>query len=272
MVTGISKFLDGQAEKAIAERPARWACDFSSREAYEKIGAANAGPVGEDDWGGGAAGVACGDAVGFHHRSHQLARPQFRRKDKRGELAGGGGDLCGGHPRFARQGHAPGGVVVIPDADESPEKLSPTFWNASRRRVARSSFPTLVNREVTYSGSERTGRWTNQPHREWIYRQGFDLGRHIIGYEVQEILAAVDRFAAQFKDPAAIGCIGYGEGLLALYAAALDPRIDATLVSGYFAPRNDRWREPVYRNVFGFARDFGDAELATLIAPRRLVI
>jgi len=36
MVAGISKFLDAQAEKAIAERPARWARDFSSREAYEK--------------------------------------------------------------------------------------------------------------------------------------------------------------------------------------------------------------------------------------------
>jgi hypothetical protein len=37
---------------------------------------------------------------------------------------------------------------------------------------------------------------TNQPHREWIYRPAFELGRHIIGYEVQKILALVDWFRA----------------------------------------------------------------------------
>ena len=33
---------------------------------------------------------------------------------------------------------------------------------------------------------------TNQPHREWIYRQAYHMGRHVIGYEVQKVLAAVD--------------------------------------------------------------------------------
>ena len=35
---------------------------------------------------------------------------------------------------------------------------------------------------------------TDQPHREWIYRQAYQMGRHIIGYEVQKVLAAVDWF------------------------------------------------------------------------------
>ena len=35
---------------------------------------------------------------------------------------------------------------------------------------------------------------TNVPHREWVYRLGFDLGRHVIGYEVQKVLALVDWF------------------------------------------------------------------------------
>jgi cephalosporin-C deacetylase-like acetyl esterase len=66
---------------------------------------------------------------------------------------------------------------------------------------------------------------------------------------------------------------GYGEGgLLALYAAAVDPRIDAALVSGYYDRRKQLWREPIYRNVFGLLREFGDAEIASLIAPRSLVI
>ena len=35
-------------------------------------------------------------------------------------------------------------------------------------------------------------RMTNHPHREFVYRGAFEMGRHVIGYEVQKILAAVD--------------------------------------------------------------------------------
>ena len=66
---------------------------------------------------------------------------------------------------------------------------------------------------------------------------------------------------------------GYGEGgLIAFYAAALDRRIEAALVSGYFDSRQRLWEEPIYRNVFGLLREFGDAEIASLIAPRALII
>jgi hypothetical protein len=67
--------------------------------------------------------------------------------------------------------------------------------------------------------------------------------------------------------------IGFSEGaLLALYSAALDGRFRAALISGYFAPRERLFEEPIYRNVFGLLRDFGDAELAALIAPRQLIV
>src|SRR5262249_24679101 len=117
-------------------------------------------------------------------------------------------------------------------------------------------------------------RPTNQPHREFIYRQAFEMGRHIIGYEVQKILAIVDWFAAQAKgEDAKIGLFGYDEGgLLALAAGALDTRVDVTCVSGYFGPRERVWAEPIYRNVFSLLDEFGDAELATLIAPRTLIV
>ena len=52
----------------------------------------------------------------------------------------------------------------------------------------------------------------------------------------------------------------------------MDPRIDAALVSGYFDNRERLWQEPIYRNVWGLLREFGDAEIASLIAPRPLVI
>ena len=53
--------------------------------------------------------------------------------------------------------------------------------------------------------------------------------------------------------------------MLALYSGALDTRIQATVVSGYFGPREDVWQEPIYRNVWGLLREFGDAELALLV-------
>jgi hypothetical protein len=115
---------------------------------------------------------------------------------------------------------------------------------------------------------------TNLPHREWIYRQAFEVGRHIIGYEVQKTLAAVDWFTLQNAGQhRPIGVAGFGEGgLIAFYSAALDDRIERALVSGYFDAREQVWQEPVYRDVWGLLREFGDAEIAGMIAPRLLVV
>jgi dienelactone hydrolase len=100
------------------------------------------------------------------------------------------------------------------------------------------------------------------------------MGRHVIGYEVQKVLAGVDWFEHESGGGTSnIGVIGYGEGgLLALDAAAIDTRIKATCVSGYFDSRQNLWQEPIYRNVFGLLREFGDAEIATLLAPRALIV
>jgi cephalosporin-C deacetylase-like acetyl esterase len=67
--------------------------------------------------------------------------------------------------------------------------------------------------------------------------------------------------------------LGYGEGgLLALYAAALDTAIDACLISGCFDPRPKFWEEPIYRHVWKLHQEFGDAQIAAMIWPRKLVI
>ncbi len=119
------------------------------------------------------------------------------------------------------------------------------------------------------------GRSTNLTHREFVYRQAFELGRHVIGYEVQKILAAVDQFELRNtpdKD-LPIAVVGVSEGgLLAFYSAALDDRIDAAVVSGYFDRREQIWKEPIYRNVWGLLSEFGDAEIAGMIAPRFLYL
>jgi dienelactone hydrolase len=190
------------------------------------------------------------------------------------------------------KGEVKASAVVIPDADESPESYAGIGkGNGLALKLAEGGtqvlIPVLINRETTYSGSDNltpynpwrreadpVSVWTNQTHREWIHRQGYIMGRHIIGMEVQKILAAVDWLTKQNGGKnAPVGVMGYGEGgLLAFYSAALDTRIDVSLISGYFAPREELWREPVYRNVWGLLKEFGDAEIASLIAPRSLII
>lgn len=160
-------------------------------------------------------------------------------------------------------------VICLPDADTEPEQMvSKLAWLDGCEII----IPALISRAPEFSDSPRLGIKTNVPHREWIYRQSFVFGRHIIGYELQKTLALVD-WCKALPDRKRLIVAGYGEGgLLALHAAALDPRIDGALVRGYFGPREGVWAEPIDRNVFGLLRDFGDAEVASLIAPRPLVI
>ena len=158
-------------------------------------------------------------------------------------------------------------VIYLPDADGTPEKLVDAMMLSSGCEVV---IPALVSRESTYSTNDKFGVKTNITHREWIYRQSYELGRHIIGYEVQAALAVVDWFKAQ-PEQVPLLVAGIGEGaMLALHAGAIDERIDSVYSMGYFAPRESVWAEPIYRNIFGLLRDFGDAEVASLIAPRPL--
>ncbi len=151
-------------------------------------------------------------------------------------------------------------VVALPDAGRSGDFA---------RRLAENGCEVVVPVLIDRADHGGVGQ---QSHREWIYRQAFHMGRHVIGYEVQKVLAVVDWFRQRNPD-SRVGVVGYGEGgLLALYSAAADTRIDAALVSGYFDSRQNVWSEPIYRNVWGLLREFGDAELASLIAPRGLVV
>ncbi len=144
-------------------------------------------------------------------------------------------------------GKARAQVVVIPDADWTPEMLAglnpqtPPRLQAARilgEAGCRVLVPALIDRKDTWSGNPRV-RMSNQTHREFIYRQAYFMGRHLLGYEVQKVLAALDYFSRHRSGPAGqdtpLGIAGQGEGgLVAFYSAALDSRVRATLVSGYF--------------------------------------
>lgn len=174
------------------------------------------------------------------------------------------------------KGISKGYIIAIPDADQMPEDLvgitnSVDSKSQFARHFAECGYTVVV--PVIIDRSNRWSRGTNRTSRSWIYSQTHELGRTVAGYEVQKMEALIDWFELQKKNDQKIGVAGYGEGgLIAFYTSALDTRVDATLVSGYFAPREDIWREPIYRNLWGVLKEFGDAELATLIAPRSLVV
>ncbi|MFM8359803.1 MAG: hypothetical protein ACKOET_14760, partial [Verrucomicrobiota bacterium] len=133
----------------------------------------------------------------------------------------------------------------------------------------------LIDRGFQFAGNPGV-RSTKHSQRETLWRAAYEMGRHPLGYELQRVLAAADWLAA--TRPAAeanrpLGLIGYGEGgLLALYGGVVDTRFTTVGVSGAFGLGSQQPDLPLYRNVWSVLERFGDAELAALIQPRRLVV
>ena len=278
MMDGAHRFVERKIRESAVSRQKHWKRDLSSSRAYEESVEPNrrrfreiTGVVdarvapGMERWAdaGGPELVAESPAV----RVYQVRWPVLDGVYGEGLLL---------EPKSPPSAY----VIALPDADQTPEQiagLAPALAPASQyaRRLAEQGClvlsPVLIDRTARWSGRADI-RMTDQPHREWIYRQAFQMGRHIIGYEVQKVLAAVDWLKTRPAGPK-IGVAGYGEGgLVAFYSAAMDPRIDAALVSGYFGSREQVWSEPIFRNVWGLLEQFGDAEIASLAAPRALTV
>ncbi|HEX7376413.1 MAG TPA: dienelactone hydrolase family protein [Pirellulales bacterium] len=283
MVQGIDRFLLKQIDASVEHRHRYWKRDLSSAEKYNASVAENRKHLAK--------------IIGAFDPREPITALEYIETTAQKALVGHGDGyevyavrwpvlrgMTGEGLLLVPTGKKPlANVVAVSDADQTPEMLVglvPGVHPAGQfaRRLAESGcrvvVPMLIDRADTFSIAGGGARPTNQPHREFIYRQAFEMGRHIIGYEVQKILALVDWFSNEAKgEDAKIGVFGYAEGgLLALYAGALDTRIDATCVAGYFGPRERVWEEPIYRNVFALLDEFGDAELASLIRPRALIV
>ncbi len=145
-------------------------------------------------------------------------------------------------------------VVAIPDAEQTPEMVAGLALGIKpelqfARRLAENGCDVLVP-VLLREGNPREG----------VCREALEAGRHIIGYEVEKVFAAMD-FLKKAYPTVPLAAVGYGEGgLIAFYAAALDTRIEAALVCGYFDSQRP-WE----------LRD-DDAEVAALVAPRALLV
>ena len=273
LVAGVDRFLLRELELSIERRAAYWQRNFSSHESYvqsiepnrlklaQMLGIRD--PIATDTEPRMVSTVSRSSLVGRGngYEIHAITWPAF------GDVHGRGLLLTPTSGPTRKQ------VIAIPDCGVLPEQLvglvpGVALESQYARRLAENGcrvlVPLLINRE------EKFPRLSN---REWLYRPAFELGRGLVGYEVQEIMAAVQWMKQSGGESAKIGVFGWGEGgLIALYAGAIDPRIDVTGVSGYFDSRQNIWQEPIDRNVFGLLELFGDAELASLIAPRALIV
>ena len=272
LVSGVDRFLLDELAASVAKRETHWNRDLNSHEAYVKSIDPNrkrlAHILGLRDERIAFDGLqlegstAESALVGQTDRIniHAVSWPAF-------------GDVTGVGLLLEPRGRdTVANVVSIPDSSHIPEQIAglelglvPELQYA--RRLAESGcrvvVPLLIDRK------EKISRLT---HREFLYRSAFELGRQLVGYEIHKTLAVIDWFKKTSPEKP-VGVIGWGEGgLIAQYAAAVDTRIDAACVSGYFDSRQNIWQEPIDRNIFGLLKQFGDAEVATLIAPRSLII
>jgi len=168
-------------------------------------------------------------------------------------------------------------VIVCGDAESWPERLAglgedtvtPEWLTGLVGRGAVVYVPQSIERLQDHPYCQTTN---NKDRRMILYRLGYPVGRTMPGLDVQDVMAAVDYLGSRSDvDSERIGIVGIGQGgMTALHSAAVDRRISAAVVVDYFQVREWCWKEPVDRRLSRRLLEFGDAELAAIIAPRPL--
>jgi dienelactone hydrolase len=280
MVQGIHKYLDRELTASVPKRKPLWKPDYSSPEKYIQSIEPN------------------------RQRLRKYLGVVDRRLPPKLEYVGGPDEpaLVGETDRYrvyaVRWAVLPGidgeglllepkgevlaNVIAVPDAAHIPEQIAGLAPGVAKeaqfaRRVAevgcRVLVPVLIDRKDDLSANPRLNRATNLPHREFVHRMAYEMGRTLLGYEIQKVLAAVDWFQGRLtKDgngaPVPVRIIGQGDGgRVAFYAAALDDRIGICSVNGAFGPQENLADRPIDRNVWGLLTEFGDAEVAAGFWP-----
>ncbi|MBK9167160.1 MAG: acetylxylan esterase [Bryobacterales bacterium] len=105
------------------------------------------------------------------------------------------------------------------------------------------------------------------------------VGQTVPGMRTRDIFGAVDYLAGRSEvDPARISAIGHGSGgLLVLFAAAFDPRIQTVAATGSLVSYQEIAANDLYTHQFGsfgpgFLRVFDLPDVVALITPRRVLL
>lgn len=284
LVQGVDRFLLRELSESVKDRATFWKRDFASAEAYQQSVEKNRQrlafilgvrdprvPFQEPELVSTLETPAIVAQIGMTSVVYQVRWPVVRGVWAEGLLA---------VPLRREESPSLSAVIAIPDADVTPQQyfgikagIEPERQLARQlaERGHRVLVPQLISRTVNHRSFHSPTQGPKLSNREFVYRPAFEMGRHILGYETQEVLAAVDWLAARKQGTISVAGTGEG-GLIGLLAASLDTRIDSLLVRGFFGPREASYQEPIDRNVFGMLEQFGGAELLSLVAPRPVVI
>jgi dienelactone hydrolase len=255
-----------EAEKL---RDAAWKPDFASEQSYEKSVASHRG--------------RCRAMLGLSSEPVPLAAARTELLGKSADirverlsLPVQEGVLARGLLWVPEKSGRKAVVIVCGDANAWPEKMadSPEGSDLLAGLLARGAIvyqPQSIERLADHAYC-KTLRGFDR--RKILYRLGYIVGRTMTGIDVQETVAAIDWLSARSDvDAARIGLAGMGQGgMTALYTVAIDPRIRCAAVADYFQRRDRVFEEPVDRRLPGQLLEFGDAEMAALVAPRQLAI
>ena len=285
MVDGIDRFLLNEIAANAASRAARFTVDISSVDAYEAslkphreklakcLGIRDARlPFTSPEV---IAEVGADSVIASSEKftAQAIRWPVLSDPSPQGQ---GLPSIYGEGLMLTPKGDVVANVIVLPDADQTPEQLCGLAEGIAdesqvARHLAESGCRVVVPAPISRHREKRLGR-ADLTNREYLHRAAFELGRTLAGYELQMSLSIVDWFKSSSPETQ-VGIVGHGEGgMLALFAGGLDTRIQATCVSGFFGPREESWKEPIDRNFAGLLRDFGAQELAMLVAPRSLFV
>ena len=98
------------------------------------------------------------------------------------------------------------------------------------------------------------------------------MGRHPIGFEVQKVLAAVDRFPLTPRPPRRSASSGMPKADWCFLCGRDRHAYRRRARERLFRSARARVGEPIDRNVWSLLERFSDAEIAALVLPRHLVI
>jgi hypothetical protein len=203
MIDGVDRFLLREIEQSVDGRAQHWKRDFSSPEAYQASIEPNRKRLAH--------------ILGVRDARVPFDAPELVATTETPALVGHGegfdvfavrwpvfGDVHGeGLLLVPTNGKPVADIVAIPDADHTPEQIVglaegvPAESQFARRLAengCRVIVPTLISREMRRRAPPGQPGRANLTDREYICRSAFEMGRHLIGYEVQKVLACVDWF------------------------------------------------------------------------------
>ena len=110
--------------------------------------------------------------------------------------------------------------------------------------------------------------------RLWLMHLGYQTGRHIVGAELIQIGSLLDFLTTlPTVDADRFAIAGHGQGgMTALYAAALDTRLKATISSGYLDDQQPDWEQPEDRMLWKLRKHLSNDQIVKLVRPRKLRI